>query len=130
VSTALVDGCRPQEPTAGSDADERRQLRAEFFAASSSAELSQVLRRYNTLWQLPGTALLLSEQLLAGLPCDWCCNNPGCINTAGPSERVLVGGKSCKCAGCRTARWVLGTWLIVKYFICAVRSNERLCWLG
>jgi hypothetical protein len=98
---------------------ERDRLRAEFFAASSSAELCQVLGRYDALWQLPGCALLLSEQLLAGLPCDWCCNNPGCVNTAGPSERALVGGKSCKCAGCRTARWVLGSWLCAMPYVCS-----------
>jgi hypothetical protein len=110
VSGALA-GRRVPVPvfTAGSDADEHERCRSKFCAASSSAELWQVSGSYDALWQLPGCALLLSEQLLAGLPCDRCCNNPGCINTAGRSERALVGGKSCKCAGCRTARWVLGT---------------------
>jgi hypothetical protein len=33
------------------------------------------------------------------------CNNPGCSNVSGPSEAQLVGGRSCLCAGCRTARY-------------------------
>jgi hypothetical protein len=107
VSCAVAGCSWVLKPSAYLDAVEYESRHAEFSTASSSAELSQMLRRYGALWQLPGCALLLSEQLLAGLPCDWCCNNPGCVNTAGPSERALVGGKSCKCAGCRTARWVL-----------------------
>jgi hypothetical protein len=104
---ASVLAGRPYAPTTLEDnAAEYERRCAEFSAASSFAELRQMLGRYDALWQLPGSALLLSEQLLAGLPCNWCCNNPGCTNTAGPSERALVRGKSC--AGCRTARWVLG----------------------
>ena len=33
------------------------------------------------------------------------CNNPACANVSGPSEAQLVGGRSCICAGCRTARY-------------------------
>jgi hypothetical protein len=33
------------------------------------------------------------------------CNNPGCSNVSGPSEAQLVGGRSCLCTGCRTARY-------------------------
>jgi len=31
------------------------------------------------------------------------CNNPSCCNVSGPSERSVVSGRSCKCAGCHTA---------------------------
>jgi hypothetical protein len=97
----------PPVVDAGSGAIEDDRIVVELLRAANITQLLQVLGRYDALWQLLGSALLLSEQLLAGLPCDWCCNNPGCTNTAGPSERALVGGKSCKCAGCRTARWAL-----------------------
>jgi len=33
------------------------------------------------------------------------CNNPGCVNLSGPSETVLVSGRSCMCAACRVAHY-------------------------
>jgi uncharacterized membrane protein YgcG len=33
------------------------------------------------------------------------CNNPACGNISGPTEVRLVSGRSCICAGCRTARY-------------------------
>jgi hypothetical protein len=33
------------------------------------------------------------------------CNNPECLNMSGTSERRLVIGPSCKCGGCRVARF-------------------------
>jgi len=41
----------------------------------------------------------------AALPVAQCCNYHGCSNAAGHSELELVGGKSCVCGGCRTARY-------------------------
>jgi hypothetical protein len=34
-----------------------------------------------------------------------CCNNPACLNTAGPSEAQLVNGRGNLCGGCRVARY-------------------------
>jgi hypothetical protein len=34
-----------------------------------------------------------------------CCNNPRCGNTSGRSEKALVSGKGCLCAGCKVARY-------------------------
>jgi hypothetical protein len=34
-----------------------------------------------------------------------CCNNPGCGSCSGLSEAALVGGKSCRCGGCKVARY-------------------------
>ena len=33
------------------------------------------------------------------------CNNPLCGNVAGPSEAILVQGKTSRCSGCRAARY-------------------------
>jgi hypothetical protein len=33
------------------------------------------------------------------------CNNSSCVNVCGPSEVLLVSGRSCICAGCRVARY-------------------------
>jgi hypothetical protein len=33
------------------------------------------------------------------------CNNGSCVTVCGPSEVQLVSGRSCICAGCRTARY-------------------------
>uniref|UniRef100_A0A383VBN1 MYND-type domain-containing protein n=1 Tax=Tetradesmus obliquus TaxID=3088 RepID=A0A383VBN1_TETOB len=84
---------------------EHVRCRAKLAAAASCEQLWAVLCSYGALQQLPQEALQLPEQLLAGLPVDWCCNNPGCSNSDGPSERALVADESCVCAGCRTARY-------------------------
>jgi hypothetical protein len=43
---------------------------------------------------------------LCGLsPNRQCCNNPGCGSCSGLSETALVGGKSCRCGGCKVARY-------------------------
>jgi hypothetical protein len=39
------------------------------------------------------------------LPNRQCCNNPGCGSCSGLSEAALVGGKSCRCGGCKVARY-------------------------
>lgn len=91
--------------SSSSDAEHER-CRAQFAAATSCEQLWHVLCSYGALQQLPQDALQLSEQLLAGLPVGWCCNNPGCSNSDGPSERALVARRGCVCSGCRTARWV------------------------
>jgi len=31
------------------------------------------------------------------------CNNPSCVDFTGPTEKSVVSGRSCKCAGCHTA---------------------------
>jgi predicted RNA-binding Zn ribbon-like protein len=53
---------------------------------------------------------LLSEfgvfavHVIGQLPLRWACNHPGCINLGQTSELALVGGKSCVCSGCKSAR--------------------------
>jgi hypothetical protein len=49
--------------------------------------------------------LLTANRVLACFAIPHACNNPGCGNLTGPSEAQLVGGRSCICAGCRTARY-------------------------
>jgi hypothetical protein len=50
--------------------------------------------------QLQGTGLMLS-----GIAVPHFCNNPACGNISGPTDVQLVSGRSCLCAGCRTARY-------------------------
>jgi hypothetical protein len=50
-------------------------------------------------------ALQTAGQQLALLAVPHACNNPQCRNVSGPSEAVLVGGRSCVCGGCRTAHY-------------------------
>jgi chemotaxis protein histidine kinase CheA len=50
-------------------------------------------------------ALTAAGQQLALLAISHACNNPMCRNVSGPSEAVLVGGRSCVCGGCRTAHY-------------------------
>jgi hypothetical protein len=49
--------------------------------------------------------LQAAGRVLACFAIPHACNNPSCSNVSGPSEAKLVGGRSCICAGCRTARY-------------------------
>jgi hypothetical protein len=53
--------------------------------------------------------------ILAKFAVPYCCNNPSCRTVSGPTEQSTVGGRSCICAGCLTARY------------CG-RSCQRLHW--
>jgi hypothetical protein len=44
-------------------------------------------------------------EALGAVPVPDFCNNSSCVNVCGPSEVLLVSGRSCICAGCRTARY-------------------------
>jgi hypothetical protein len=46
--------------------------------------------------ELQATGVILST-----LAVPVACNNPSCINMAGPSELLLVSGRSCVCGGCK-----------------------------
>jgi hypothetical protein len=48
--------------------------------------------------------LQAAGSVLASFAIPHACNNPVCSNLCGPSEARLVGGRSCICAGCNTAR--------------------------
>jgi hypothetical protein len=50
-------------------------------------------------------ALLSLGQALSVFAVRHCCNNPGCLNTSGLTERGIVSGKSCLCSRCRVARY-------------------------
>jgi hypothetical protein len=49
--------------------------------------------------------LQAAGRMLAYFAIPYACNNPACGNVGGASEAQLVGGRSCICAGCRTARY-------------------------
>jgi hypothetical protein len=49
--------------------------------------------------------LQAAGSVLACFAIPHACNNPACSNLCGPSEARLVGGRSCICAGCNTARY-------------------------
>jgi hypothetical protein len=39
------------------------------------------------------------------LATPYACNSPACSNVSGPSELLLVNGRSCVCGGCRVAHY-------------------------
>ena len=49
--------------------------------------------------------LQAAGKVLACFAMPHACNNLACSNVWGPSEALLVGGRSCICAGCLTARY-------------------------
>jgi hypothetical protein len=49
--------------------------------------------------------LQAAGRMLACFAIPYACNNPACGNVGGAAEAQLVGGRSCICAGCRTARY-------------------------
>jgi len=60
-------------------------------AESLSGELLGFMREYG--------------RLSTNLAIPGACNNPSCCNFSGPTEKSLVSGRSCKCAGCHTAHY-------------------------
>jgi hypothetical protein len=58
----------------------------------------------NRLSSLIGALVSLGEGLSV-FAVRHCCNNPRCVNTCGLSEKFIVCGSSCLCAGCKVARY-------------------------
>jgi hypothetical protein len=56
-------------------------------------------------------------QALSVFAVPYCCNNPRCVNTARVSEKAIVSGRSCLCAGCKVARY------------CS-KACQEACWKG
>jgi hypothetical protein len=70
----------------------------EYAAADDDADRVAALQRVSTQLKALG-------QSLCAFAVPDMCNNPRCRNVCGPSEAVLVGGRSCLCGGCRVARY-------------------------
>jgi hypothetical protein len=51
------------------------------------------------------TQLQAAGAVLTSFAIPYACNNPACGNVCSASEAQLVGGRSCICAGCLTARY-------------------------
>jgi hypothetical protein len=86
-------------------------------AGGDPQQASQRLQALSAAWQAAGEGLnhtslaALVQQLqgagvmLSGIAVPHFCNNPACGNISGPTDVQLVSGRSCLCAGCRTARY-------------------------
>jgi hypothetical protein len=70
------------------------QARDDVEYGSDPAELTALVQ-----------ALRAAGEALGCLAPPVCCNNPACSSLLGATERQLVKGKGCTCAGCRTARY-------------------------
>jgi hypothetical protein len=69
----------------------QQAVRQEGVSEASLAALVQ---------QLQATGVMLSSVAVPHF-----CNNPACVNISGLTELQQVSGRSCICAGCRTARY-------------------------
>lgn len=80
-----------------------------LLPCSSIMPFQQALNDEDKTWgdKLRDTMPLLQGVgcALAALAMPHACNNPCCRSLEGASELQLVGGRSCSCAGCRTARY-------------------------
>jgi hypothetical protein len=92
--------------------DLQQQLAAAAEALPSLSNDLQVADQFTdgpaattTVLQASQEQLQAAGRVLACFAIPHACNNPACANLAGPSESQLVGGRSCICAGCRTARY-------------------------
>ena len=73
--------------------------------------------------------LQAAGRVLACFSIPYACNNPACGNLGCPSEAQLVGGRSCICAGCRTARYLGGSASVhhgVSISLCARHWQQQL----
>jgi hypothetical protein len=74
------------------------------FAEMRSALIEQV-KADNSLLTGPEDGQQTGCTFLTSIAIRHCCNNPACVNTAGPSEAQLVNGRGNLCGGCRVARY-------------------------
>ena len=64
------------------------------FSAVTVARFGELVQQMRVVWAALGV-----------VPVPNFCNNSSCVTVCGPSEVLLVSGRSCICAGCRTARY-------------------------
>jgi hypothetical protein len=92
-----------------------RELQAAGYNLSSILETFEEMEVIiQAVWQFPagtgchsqlvGDLQSLSQQMCA-VAAPAICNNPRCSNVSGPSELLLVSGRSCVCSGCRVAHY-------------------------
>jgi hypothetical protein len=84
-------------------------------AGCAPQQLQQQLDALLTALQDPqqmdaGLAALVQQlqatgRMLCSIAVPHFCNNPACGNLSGPTDVLLVSGRSCLCAGCLTARY-------------------------
>jgi hypothetical protein len=92
-----------------------QDLQQQLAAAAEALPVLTTYRNSNrsAQRQYPGPDVLKDIQVqlqaagrvLACFAVPHACNNPACSNLGGASEAQLVGGRTCICAGCRTARY-------------------------
>jgi hypothetical protein len=124
TSAVVLCGCalrafQQHLPHAGVPADALQELQQELAASMPFADealeavqeageddsaLPIHLLQLVLTHDLPEKLDVFAPHVIAQLPLRWACNFPGCANLGGASELALVGGKSCVCSGCRSAR--------------------------
>jgi hypothetical protein len=92
---ALLD--QLSEAVAPSDTELLSVANCAASGAEGQARADKVLSALRDWLQAVGT--------LTSFAVPHCCNNPACVNTAGPSEAQLVNGRGNLCGGCRVARY-------------------------
>jgi hypothetical protein len=85
-------------------------LRAVDMCANDANPLTGINSAAGAVFTDIQKQLQAAGSVLAGFAIPHACNNPVCSNLCGPSEARLVGGRSCICAGCNTARYCGKTW--------------------
>jgi hypothetical protein len=78
----------------------RQQLKALSAAQQAMREGLSDVNLTALIERLQATGVMLCS-----IPVPHFCNNPACGNISGPTDVQLVSGRSCICAGCRTARY-------------------------
>ena len=90
-----------QLEAAGCDVQQvQQQLQALLSAQQGTQQGLTDASLAGLVQQLQGTGAMLCNVAVPHF-----CNNPACGNISGPTEVRLVSGRSCICAGCRTARY-------------------------
>jgi hypothetical protein len=87
---------------AGGDSQQFKQQLKALSSAQEAVRLEGVTDASLAalVQQLQATGVMFSSIAVPNF-----CSNPACVNISGPTEAQLVSGRSCICAGCRTARY-------------------------
>jgi hypothetical protein len=108
VVTAWVDGITcpaARAALAAAAGGELQQLRQQLKAVSAAQRQAPLEALCNAALAKIAQQLHRTGVMLCSIAVPHFCNNAACVNVSGATDVQLVSGRSCLCAGCRTARY-------------------------
>jgi hypothetical protein len=98
--------CKPCAANLAEQGYDSKGLLQQFREAAGALEqLPNGAQEWREMCSAASVQLEAAGLALVGFATPYACNNPACSNVSGPSELLLVNGRSCVCGGCRVAHY-------------------------